>query len=171
MTTIVMPIEGVLVDRPLYDSMLNYEATDEGRDLFNLLKSQGRLILLSSDPSEDRVKAWLIRERLVGYSQVYVRPANSTVEPNQWRIDRMVEMMGIGHRISYYVDTDPVAIGKAMDLGVTSLLLGIPGTRPGQEKGSAGPSPWYSLVQRVEAQNTLRAEMAQRESENSATSS
>lgn len=160
-----MPIEGLFVDYPAYDTMLNYEATEHGRSIFNLLKSQARIILLSSDPYADRVKQWLLRERLTGYAMVYSKPVDNQLTPAKWKIEQMTSLMGIGHQFTYYVDTDPAVITAALSEGIAGLLLTIPQKHPGQDRPT-NPTPWYDLVKRVDEQNAVRAEQAQRESDN-----
>jgi hypothetical protein len=164
MTTIAMSVEGVLVDYPSTDTILNYEATDQGRNIFGLLKTQARIVLFTTDPYEDRIKQWLLRERLTGHAMLYTKPVDSVLSACQWKVEKMTGLMGIGHRFAYYVDTDPAAVDAVMSVGITGLLLAIPRGRPGQDKPT-NPTPWYDLVKRVDEQNALRAKQAQEDSE------
>jgi len=154
----------VLSDHPPSDTVLNYEATAAGRLLYNLMKPTSRIILLSSDPYEDRVKSWLVRERFTGYAAVYTHPLGDVRTAKVWKSEKVRDLIGLGHHIGFYLDTDPATIEAVLDLGVDALLVAKPGSLPG-DKADTEYAPWYSLVNKVEEQNMARA-MKMMEEEN-----
>lgn len=156
MTTMVMSVEGVLTDHPASDTVLNYEATATGRLFYNMVKPTARIILLSSDPYIDRVKAWLVRERFTGYAAVYCHPLDSVMGAQAWKAEKVKDLVGLGHHIGFYVDTDPTTVENVLSIGVDSLLVANPSTYPGDREDTKY-SPWYSLVEKVEGQNLARA--------------
>lgn len=157
MATLVMSIEGVLTDNPPDSNILTYESTGSGKVLYTLLRDTGRIVLLSTDHSKERVQAWLARERFTRYADVHCYPRDSILSPAEWRAQHIKDLMGIGHHISFYIDSDPKTLGMVMESGVDCLLVACPAVSQGFKEKDQGYSPWYDLVETIEKQNTLRA--------------
>lgn len=155
MTTIVMSVEGVLTHGSTDTHALNYEASVQGRVLYHALRDSTRLVLLSHDPSKDRVKSWLARERLTRYADVQCRPHDSALTPSEWRIWRLKELISAGHHISFFIDSDPATVSAALETGVGALLVVNSSVIPGEE--TPRYAPWYDLVATIERQSLLRA--------------
>jgi hypothetical protein len=155
-----MNIEGVLTEGAPESNILNYEASGPGRVLYKMLCDSSRIVLLSMDHSKDRVKAWLARERMTRYADIHCYPPESILSPAEWRIQHLKDLMGIGHHISFYIDSDPTAVAAAMQSGIGALLVGYSGITPGHSDHNGSYSPWYDLVDTIEKQNLLRATKA-----------
>jgi hypothetical protein len=157
MATIAMSIDGVLTTENGNENILNTESSNAGKVLYSALKETSRLLLLSNDPSKDRVKSWLARERFTRYADVHCYPIDTNMTYAEWRVKHIKDMIGIGHNISFFIDADPEAVGKALEAGVNSMLVAFPGVIPGRMDKEYEYSPWYSLVDTIEQQSMLRA--------------
>jgi len=156
MATLVINIEGVLTENSPETNLLSYESSGSGRVLYSLMRDSGRIILLSLDHSKNRVQAWLARERFSRYADVHCYPPDSMLSPAEWRVQHLKDLIGIGHHISFYIDSDPKAVGMALEAGVDALLLATTGVVPGSDRDKRY-SPWYDLVDTIEQQSMLRA--------------
>lgn len=121
------------------------------------LRDASRVLLLSSDPAKDRVKAWLARERFSRYADVHCYPPDSMLSYAEWKVQHVKELIGVGHHIAFYIDSDPAAVQDALEAGVGALLVAYPGVVPGRSAHDHSYSPWYDLVDSIEQQNLLRA--------------
>ena len=157
MAIVVMNVEGVLTDSPPNANILTYESCGSGRVLYNMFRDSSRLVLLSLDHSKERVQAWLARERLTRYADVHCYPPGSDISPAEWRIKHLNDMIGIGHHISFYIDSDPATVGRALECGVNSLLVAQAGDVPGKSEKEQAYSPWYDLVETIEQQSMIKA--------------
>lgn len=157
MTTVVMSVEGILTEGSTDTHALNYETSGPGRVLFNALRQGSRIILLSQDPSHDRVRAWLSRESLVKYADLHCRPYNSHLSPIDWKLQRLRDLLGVGYHVGMFVDSDPYVVHKALNMGITSLLFSTPSTFPGRQEKDVRYSPWYDLVEAIEHNSLIRA--------------
>lgn len=157
MATIAMSIDGVLTTENSNENILNTEASNAGKVLYSALRDSSRLLLLSNDSSKDRVKAWLARERFTRYADVHCYPLDTNMTYAEWRVKHIKDLIGVGHSISFFIDADPEAIGKALEVGVNALLVAFPGVIPGRMDKEHEYSPWYSLVDTIEKQSMLRA--------------
>lgn len=158
MATVLMAIEGVLTeDLSAGSDLLHYESSNQGKVLYNLFRDSARLVLLSTDPSKDRVKAWMARERFTRYADIHCYPIDTLLTPPLWRVQHTKDLVGVGHHISFYVDSDPTAVALALEAGVGAMLVGRPGDSPGKRGDDTAYQPWYALVDSIERQNMLRA--------------
>lgn len=159
MATVVMAITGVLSVES--DPNLFYcESSIPGRVFYDMVRDGARVVLLSNDPSKDRTKAWLARERISRYADVHCYPVDSLLSPADWRVQHVKDLIGVGHHISFYIDSDPMAVGRALEAGVGTLLLTASASTPGFDPEGPGYSPWYDLVDVIERQNLVRAAKA-----------
>ena len=157
MATVVMSVEGVLTATPDGSNLLSCESAGDGRTLYMMLRDTSRVLLLSSDPSKERVKAWLSRERLSRYADIHCYPPDSMAPYAEWKVQHVNELIGVGHHIAFYIDSDPSAVQRALEAGVGALLVAYSGVAPGQHSHEHSYSPWYDLVDSIEQQNLLRA--------------
>lgn len=157
MATIVLSVEGVIANAPISDNLLLCESNRDGRVLYTMLRDSARILILSSDPSKDRVKAWLARERLTRYADVHCYPPDSMLSYAEWKIQHVNDLIGVGHHIAFYIDSDPEAVRNALEAGVGAILVAYPGVVPGRSTHEHSYSPWYDLVDSIEQQNLLRA--------------
>ena len=157
MATVVMSIEGVLTDAPHEGNLLSCESSGNGRTLYRMIRDASRVLLISSDPSKERVKAWLARERLSRYADVHCYPTDSMLSYTNWKVQHVNDLIGVGHHIAFYIDSDPRAIQTALEAGVGAMLVAYPAVLPGRSSHEHTYSPWYDLVDSIEQQNLLRA--------------
>lgn len=160
MGLVVVSIEGVLTSSPSSGNSLNYEAAVLGRSFYDMIRDGSRLLLLSSDRSKDRTKAWLMREHFSRYSDLHCYPADELRSYSDWKAQHVLDLMGIGHHVSMYIDSDLAAVGKVLEGGVATLLMTYPSARPGQQVGTQSYSPWYDLVESIEHESVLKAAKA-----------
>lgn len=164
MGLVVVSIEGVLTSNPPTGNSLNYEAAVMGRSFYDMIRDGGRLLLLSSDRSKDRTKAWLMREHFSKYSDLHCYPADELRTYSEWKAQHVLDLMGIGHHVSLYIDSDIKAVGKVLEGGVATLLMTYPTARPGRHASDQAYSPWYDLVDSIEQESVLKASKAVEES-------
>jgi hypothetical protein len=157
MAIIVMNVEGVLTDSPPNVNILTYEACGSGRVLYNMLRDSSRIVLLSLDHSKERVQAWMARERMTRYADIHCYPTDSILSPSEWRVQHLKDMIGIGHHISFYIDSDPATVGNALGAGINAILVAQAGDVPGKNEKGQAYSPWYDLVETIEQQSLIKA--------------
>lgn len=157
MPTVVMSIEGVLTDSRADSNILSHDASVSGRVMYQMIRDGSRVLLLSSDHSKDRVKAWLARERFTRYADVHCYPEDSPLGAEAWKVKHIKDLAAAGHHIAFYIDSNPNTIGAALEAGVNALLVAFTGSNMGQGASEHTYSPWYSLVETIEQQGLLRA--------------
>lgn len=160
MATVVMSIEGVLNDGAPGSEILNTESTNSGKVLYPIFRDMSRLLLLSSEHNKDKVKAWLARERLHRYADVHCYPNDTVLSPQEWRAQHIMDLVGIGHHIAFYIDSDPETVKMVLEFGVASILVSTPGVLPGRFEKDQAYSSWYDLVDSIERQTALKASKA-----------
>jgi hypothetical protein len=99
----------------------------------------------------------MARERLTRYADIHCYPPGSDLNPAEWRIKHLNDMIGIGHHISFYIDSDPATVGRALECGVNALLVAQAGDVPGKSEKEQAYSPWYDLVETIEQQSLIKA--------------
>lgn len=166
MTTIIIGLEGVLSD-PTTSSgtILNSEALNGGKVLYDLFKPQARIIILSSDPNEDAVKAWLIRERMTKFAGVFAYDPGSGLSPDDWKVRKVKDLVGLGHKIGFFIDANPSTVQAMLEFGVDALLVGYSASFIGEASGGFAEDdrtykPWYSLVDTIEQQTMIKTARA-----------
>jgi hypothetical protein len=158
MSIVVMAIEGVLTDAaPRENNLLLADSSTQGKELYQIFRDGARLLMLSEDPEKDRAKAWMARERFSRYADIHCYPVDSMLSPALWRVQHIKDLMGIGHHISFFVDSDPTAVGMVLEAGVGAMLVVRPGDTPGKRGSDMDYQSWQDLVDTIEAQNMLRA--------------
>lgn len=160
MATVVMSIEGVLNDGAPGADLLNTESTNSGKILYSIFRDTSRLLLLSTEPSKERVKAWLARERFNRYADVHCYPNDTIRTPQEWRAQHVRDLMGVGHHIAFYIDSDADAVKAVLESGVHGMLVASPGVIPGRFEKDHTYSSWYDLVDSIEQQVALKAAKA-----------
>lgn len=167
MPTIVVCLEGVLSD-PTTSSgtILNSEALNGGKVLYDMLNNpQARIIILSSDPNADAVKAWLIRERMTKFAGVFSYDPGSGLSTDDWKVRKVRDLVGLGHKIAFYIDSNPSNVQAMLEFGVDAMLIGYSSSFLGEASGGFSEDdrsykPWYSLVDTIEQQTMLKTARA-----------
>lgn len=160
MGLVVVSIEGVLTVDPPTGNSLNYEAAVLGRSFYDMVREGSRLLLLSSDRSKGRAKAWLMREHFTRYADLHCYPADELRSYSDWKAQHVIDLLGIGHHVSMYIDSDIEAIRKVLDGGVATMLVTYPSRLPGRQVNEQAYSPWYDLVESIEHESVLKAAKA-----------
>ena len=153
-----MSIEGVLNDGAPNLDLLNSESHDHGKILYNIFRDTSRLLMLSTDPNKDKVKAWMARERFHRYADIHCYPNDTVLSPSEWRAQHVKDLMGIGHHIAFYIDSDPDTVKHVLESGVHALLVTSPGVIPGRFEKDYTYSSWYDLVDSIEKQAAFKAQ-------------
>jgi len=159
MPTAVFSIESVLTTGSNLSISAN-ESVGEGRILYDALKSQYRIVIMSDHPDSDAVKSWLIRERLSGFAFVYGYDRSSGLSPAEWKVAKIRELQSHGHNIGFYIDGNPETVRHVVELGINAILVAYSGKLPGLYGREREITPWYDLVATVEEHAMLRAAVA-----------
>lgn len=94
----------------------------ERRVLFESLRAGSiQTVLLSLIPSETVHQA-LRRER-IEHDVIVCKPTTWYESDTMWKIHAVTNLLAASHRISFYLDVDPVACRTLREYGITSLLL------------------------------------------------
>lgn len=158
MATLVFNIEGVLADETPDGRILNYEAIKPGRILYLLVRHAARVVIFTTNRDEGAAKAWLVRERMTKFASVHCYDPAVDPDHRKWKMEKLRDLMSLGHHIDFFVDSDPYAIQAAVEMGVNGLLVAYPSAYPGgASEGEQAYVPWYSLVETIEQQNMRRA--------------
>lgn len=152
----IVCLEGLLVEGT---DLKASPPTKHGRMLYEALKSQYQLLVITTDPSIELARAWLKREHLTGFGSVYCRPNDTVLSPVDWKMSKIREMQSEGWPVMLYVDSDPASIRAAFLHGVPTALVaspkfGRPEWRPDVERGI---KPWEELVDTMEQESLLKA--------------
>ena len=150
MGLVVVSIEGVLTAGGSDNNSLTYEAAVPGRAFYDVIHEGSRLMFLSSDPYRDRVAAWLVRERFGKYADLHCIPVDELRPYSDWKAQHVLDLIGIGHHISFYVDSDVHALSAVLSGGVAVMRVAYPTSLPGRSSGGQSYSPWYDLVDSIE---------------------
>lgn len=167
MTTIVISVDGVMTEHPKSDSILNYEASGPGRVLYDMVKQSCRIVFLASDPYEDRVRSWLIRERFSKFAGLYCHPLDSTETAEEWKVSKTLDLLGVGHHLAFFLSTEPETVKAVLNSGVNAMLVTYTGRTPGQSPYGISDTyaPWDTLVESIEEQAMLKSAKAAKDEE------
>lgn len=170
MTTVVVSIDGVMSQRPPQHSILDFEATPSGRVLFSMIKNSARVLYLSNDPNEERVRSWLVRERLAPFNNLYCYPEESPVSPDEWQVEQVRALLSAGHHLSFYIGGNPQIVRSVLAQGVDAVLVATTAVVPGDSPYVQGQyTPWYDLVETIDERELLRSEKAVRDDDGATT--
>lgn len=168
MTTVVISIDGVLSQRPPQHSILDYEAVAQGRVLFSMIRNSTRVLYLSNDPNEERVRSWLIRERLAPFQALYCYPVESPVLPAEWQVEQVRLLLSQGHHLSFYIGSDPRVVKEVLEQGVDAIMMATTAVVPGDSPYVQGQyTPWYDLVDTIDERELLKSAKAVRDEDGS----
>ena len=155
----IVALEGVLVEGT---DLKASPPTKHGHALYEAIKSQYQILVLSTDPSLELARTWLRRESYTGFGTVLCRPTTTILSPADWKMARLREMQAEGWPVMLYVDSDPEAVRAAFLEGVTTALIaspryGRPEWRPDADRSI---KPWDALVGTIEEEHLLRVSEA-----------
>jgi hypothetical protein len=166
MATVVVSVEGVLTGTDPSTDIMYCDASKAGRILYQMIRNDSRILLLSSEANVAKVKGWLARERFTKYADVHCYPDDSPLTAAQWKVQHIRDLVGVGHHIEFFIDSDPDTIKMAVESGITGLLMIYSGVLPGRSETSKGYSSWYDLVDTIETHSMLRANKILKDEEN-----
>jgi hypothetical protein len=151
---VVITIEGVLTEAPA--DLKVVQPRKMARDLYNGLRTNHRIILLSNQSDNDLARYWLRKEGFVNYAVLMCYPATSVSGVVGWKVNTMREMLGDGWDVGLFVDTSAPACGAILSEGVPVMLVSYPSIRPGRLPETPGPPrSWDDIAATVEAKNLL----------------
>jgi hypothetical protein len=152
----IINLEGVMVDGV---DLKASPPTKNGRMLYDALKGQYQMVVLSTCPSYELARAWLKREYITGFGSVFCRPDNTILSPVEWKMTQIREMQSEGWPVMLYVDADPTAIRAAILEGVSTALVTTPRFARPEWRPDADHSfrSWESLVDTIESEHLLKA--------------
>ena len=149
MDTLALPSETVGTRKP----------SIEGRGLWNLLFQQynGSIVLIADGRDEkDHLEQWLKTE---GYKPSMIDFATDNTPREKGR--RATQVRNAFGNVRWFVDIDPYSAQLALEEGLPTLIAVAPSVpraewRSDQAKGT---KPWDSLVEEIDQQRIMRAEV------------
>ena len=148
---IAIPIEGYLSTS---ESLGPSPASATSRYFYNVVKDSGEsIVLLSASRSRSEAEQWCHREGITGWHVLVCREDAVDIWPI-WKVGAVERMVGLGNRVSLYVDSDPATVAKVARMGVSCLLqvdaFKVPGrvTLPGSVDNPSY-TPWDVLEQEI----------------------
>jgi hypothetical protein len=160
---ILLPIEGVLAQRST--SLKGQPPTAEGKALYSLLINSGEPVVLVSAEREPQVaQDWLALEGFLRFAEVYHRGADPG-SYEQFKVATLRRALATGHRVRFYVDSDPAVITQVSDIGVPALLVVVPGDAIGRRisRDQQSYQPWDTLVDTIETRAQEKANLSVRQ--------
>jgi hypothetical protein len=144
---VLITVEGVLSNG---DDLRNSQPTKQARQLYDGLRSQNNVIILTR-ATEEIARWWLKREYLLNWSTVKSYPPTSAFTYDQWRIDQLREMLAVGFEVFAFVDASPAVVEDAVKIGVLGFTVSYPHMPVGWREVGA-PRSWSSVAATVDAQ-------------------
>jgi len=151
----IVCLEGLLVDGT---DLKASPPSRHGRVIYECLKGQYQVLIVTCDPSIELARSWLKREHVVGFGTVLSRPDNTILSPIDWKVSKIREMQSEGWPVGLYVDSDPASVRAAFLEGVPTMLVSSPRfSRPEwRPDGERGIKPWEALVDTMEQEHLLK---------------
>ena len=148
----VVALEGVLSETT---NLKNSPPTVNGKALFDCLKGEYRVILLSTQPDFDLARYWLKKEHFTQWSMcLCYKPG--LFAPPMWKVSAIRDMLADGWEVGMAIDTDELVCAELRTLGVTTMLVSYPTMRSGRLPEDPGPlRSWDEIEARVESKNLL----------------
>jgi hypothetical protein len=140
---IVVSVEHTLAQG---DDLRTAPAHRSSRSMYEALSSQFQLIALSKAPI-DITRWWLKKEHMPKWAQIEVWEEGSFFEYPDWKVHKVGNLLSAAWEIAYYVDSDPHALSRVLDLGVSVLRVDHARNLPGwQDPESTAPRAWATLA-------------------------
>lgn len=152
----VVSVEGVLSEN---ENLRTSPPTAIGRSIFECLKAEYRVVLLSGQPEHDLAQYWLKKEHFSRWSMLLAYDRDSMYPPGMWKVHKVREFLADGWDLSLVVESDTQVVEELQRLGVVTMQVSYPTTRPGRIPTDPGPlRSWESIEARVETKNLLEQE-------------
>ena len=151
----IVAVEGVLAETP---DLKATPPNKTGKALYDALKPEHRIVLLSENTDYDLVRFWLRKEGFNGYALMRSYPSTSVMDKPTWKVSVIREMLGDGWDIAMVIDTNEDVSRRCVHEGVPSLTVSYPAmaVRPGRLPETPPPlRSWESVTAKVEEQNLL----------------
>jgi len=136
----VITVEGVLSQTPDYKTS---QPTPWARQLYQALKSEYRLILLSGG-SDEETRWWLNKEFMGDFSLLV--PYVALMSYSDWRIDQVRQMLADGWEFGVVYDTDDRVIHEVNQLGVPGMRVSPASQRSGWRDHTTEVRAWGDVV-------------------------
>lgn len=146
MSVVVMDVEGVLSEEA---DLRRSPPTKWGKPLYEALRAQFRLILLTSSDRE-LAEYWLKREGFTGRAGLQAWPDKGKAHAYpQWKVLQVKDFLAEGWEIAFFVDADPATSQAAGALGVRTMLVSYPPIGFHTDFGGP-PRSWDEVVDTIE---------------------
>lgn len=154
MRVAVITIEGVLSET---NNLLVSPPAKNGKALYDGLRSQYRVILLSLYEDRSIPQQWLRREGFSGFGSLMCY--NRIFQSSAWRINAIRELLSDGFDVGLFIDTDDYVTRGVSGEGVPVMLMTYPVTHPGMIADAPGKlRPWDEITAKLEDKNLLEQE-------------
>lgn len=151
MKVAVITIEGVLSETP---NLLVSPPAKNGKLLYDALRTQYRVVLLSLYVDASIPRQWLKREGFAGFGSLMCY--KNIFQASAWRVNAVRELLGDGFDIGLFIDCDEYVTRSVSSQGVPVMLMTYPVTRPGMVADAPGKvRPWDEIAANLETKNLL----------------
>lgn len=137
----VITVEGVLSQGI---DLKNSQPTKWARLLYDSLHTQYRMVAFTSNDNEV-AKWWLQREMLKDWAAVMTQE-DAIVRYEDWKLRQLEDFLSEGWEVGMIIDSDPVVIARAGEMGIMGMQVSYPIYRPGFRPPEEAPRPWANIV-------------------------
>lgn len=141
---VLLDVEGVLTAES--QKLPRASESPIGRVLYqHLREAKAPIVLLSEERTERLVKDWLIKENFGNYARLLIRQ-ESSLEPDEWRVEAVRKLVASGSHIAYYYSSNPRVVGALSGQGISCFLFVEGSGRPGKGELEVPYRQWDDLV-------------------------
>lgn len=155
-TYVAFAVEGVLARAG--ESPAARQPIPEGLRLFEALRKLYKIVLLTS--GEDNViEDWLRRQGIRGHTALAGPPRAETYDKfATLRADQLMDLRSHGYALELFIDANPAAVARALELGITGLVFASPKyLRPEfRPDAQTRVRAWDEIEAEIGRQNALR---------------
>lgn len=156
-TYVAMCVEGVLARAG--SAPAQRQPIPEGVRLYEALRKIYKIVLLTSG-SDSTVEDWLSRQGIKGYTVLAGKPRPEDYPKfADLRADQLMDLRAHGYALELFVDANPAAVARAIELGVTGLVFASPKYLRPEFRPDAETKvrAWDEIEAEIGRQNALRA--------------
>lgn len=158
---VVIDIDTALAEEGI--DLRNAGQSSHGKLLYEHMRgNKTSLVMLSAEREKEMVKLWLMREGFGDYVSLYTR-TESVLEPNEWKIQQLKDLIAEGRHISFFISGDSRLAGSVSAIGITQLIV-VPGNPvPGRKATIDVPyKTWDHLTDIIEDTQIRKAKLKEK---------
>jgi len=145
------------LDDVLYSTSMQSLVILEGqRQLYESLRSNHRMVVLSLLTNREMVQDWLLHEHY-RYDMLITKEPTFAFDDVAWKVQQVRNVRAMGWPVGLFLDGDPETVRRVFADGTTALLLAHRLSRPQWLPSERNVRPWAELVDFVEEQRSKEA--------------